>query len=193
MKTPAIFLLAALSAYPAFAQQKPAPKSSSAAKSSPASALPANAPSKEQLIRLFDAMEIQKQMSGLVTALADNMEKMMPSPMGNLSDQQKAGMANLNLELFRELMSPEFVDRYVGELIPIYQRHFTKGEVDDLISFYASPVGQKLLHEQATITQESLTQVMPMMQKRIQEVMDQINYEQRLKGIFEQDEKPGKK
>lgn len=193
MRASAILLFTALLVSSAVAQQNPPAKPAGQSKTASAPALPADAPSKEQLIRLFDAMELQKQMSDMVAAVGKNMEKMMPSSMGDLSEKQKAGMENLNLEMFGKVMSPEFVDSYVAEIIPIYQRHFTKGEVDDLISFYASPIGQKFLHEQPALTQESFAKIIPLMQKRVQDVMEEMKYEQRLKQVFaEQDTLPAK-
>ncbi len=41
-------------------------------------------------------------------------------------------------------------------MIPIYQRHLTKTDLDAVISFYASPVGQKLLKEQPAMMAESM-------------------------------------
>lgn len=188
MRTTCVFLLAALFTVPGFAQQKTTTRHSGLAKAAPASP---DTPSKEQLIRLFDAMELRKQMSGMVSAMSNNLEKMMPSNMGDLSEKQKAGMAGLNAEMFGKVMSPEFVDSYVAEMIPIYQQHFTKTEVDDLISFYASPVGQKFLREQPGLTQESLTRIIPLVQKRVQETMEEMNYEQRIKQIFaDQEDQP---
>ena len=190
MRTTSTFFLAALLTLPGLAQQKPATKSASQTKVAATPALPADAPSKEQLVRLFDVMELQKQMNSMMAAVGKNMETMLPSNLDSFSARQKADLAKLQTDLLTNMMSPEFVGSYIGEMIPIYQRHFTKSEVDDLISFYASPVGQKFLHEQPVLTQESFAKVMPLMQKRVQSVMEEIRYEQRLKEIFNEDEQP---
>lgn len=184
MRTSAILLFTALLISSVIAQQKTPAKASNQSKTASAPALPADAPSKEQLVRLFDAMEIHKQVQGVMNAVAGNVEKMMPSNMGTLTEKQKTDIANLQGELFSKMMSPEFIDSYVVHIIPIYQRHFTKSEVDDLISFYASSAGQKLLHELPAITQESMTVVVPLMQKRVQDVLDEMNFESRMKRIF---------
>jgi hypothetical protein len=187
MRTTSIFLLAVLLISPVLGQQAPAAQSPAQSKSSAATSPPADAPTKEQLMKLFGAMEIQKQMSSMMNAMGSTIEKMLPPNSGALSDKQRGQLAQLQTDLLTRMMTPEFMDAYIAELIPIYQKHFTKGEVDDLISFYASPVGQKFLREQPQLTQESLTQVVPMMQKRVQVVMDEIKYEQRIKEIFGDD------
>lgn len=187
IRTMSLFLLALLLTLPVPAQQKPDAKNTGASKTA---ALPADTPSKEQLVRLFDVMELQKQMTSMMTAVSKNMETMLPSGLDHFSAKQKTDMAKLQSDLLTTMMSPEFVDSYIGEMIPIYQRHFTKSEVDELISFYASAVGQKFLREQPVLTQESFAKVMPLMQKRIQGVMDEIRYEQRMREILAEDDQP---
>jgi uncharacterized protein len=49
------------------------------------------------------------------------------------------------------------LDRLSGLLIPVYDRHFTNNEIKDLIVFYKTPTGTKLLTEQVGIMQESLS------------------------------------
>jgi uncharacterized protein len=181
MRISALLFAVVLLLTPGFAQQ-PAQQTRKAA----APPLPADAPSKEQLMRLFDVMEIQKQMGSMVEAVSSNIEKVMPSGMGELSPSQKTAMESLNNEMFAKMMAPDFIDTYLAAMIPIYQRHFTKTDVDELISFYASPVGRKFLREQPLLTRESLEKVLPLMQNRIQDVMVEIDYEHRLREIFSQ-------
>jgi hypothetical protein len=169
-----------------FAQQLPAGQSSNRSKPGAAPALPEDVPSKEQLIKLFDVMEIEEQMGSMIAAVGSNMEQILPSNMGDVSEKQKTAMADLNTELYSKITTPEFIDRYLAELIPIYQRHFTRSEVNDLISFYASPAGRKFLREQPILMQESIGKILPLMQKRVQEVMVELHYDQRLREIFAQ-------
>jgi hypothetical protein len=82
------------------------------------------------------------------------------------------------------LMTPEFLDKFLAELIPIYQRHFTKSDVDALIAFYESPVGKKFLREQPRVTEESLTKMLPLMQTQVQKIVGEMDYENRVRDIF---------
>jgi hypothetical protein len=41
-------------------------------------------------------------------------------------------------------------------LIPIYDRHFTADELRELLAFYRTPIGHKLLAEQPAIAQEAM-------------------------------------
>lgn len=41
-------------------------------------------------------------------------------------------------------------------IVPVYDRHFSSAELRELISFYQSPVGQKMITELPAVTQESM-------------------------------------
>ncbi len=45
----------------------------------------------------------------------------------------------------------------INELVPIYDRYFTESEIKDLIKFYESPVGKKMVLNQPLILKDSMT------------------------------------
>ena len=155
-------------------------------------ALPPDAASPEQLKKLFDVIGMQKQMQSIMTSMADNLQQMFPAG-AQLSEKQKADMARLQGELFGKIMSPEFVNSYLAMMIPVYQAHFNKSDVDQIIAFYSSPAGQKFVNEQPLIVKEILPKMMPMMQQHMQDVMKETNFEERMKAIFNDDDKAEQK
>lgn len=46
--------------------------------------------------------------------------------------------------------------QYVDSLIPIYRAHLTRAEVDQLVTFYESPLGRRVTEVTPIITQESM-------------------------------------
>ena len=34
-------------------------------------------------------------------------------------------------------------------MVPAYQKHFTKGDIDNLVAFYSSPTGEKVIARDA--------------------------------------------
>jgi len=48
------------------------------------------------------------------------------------------------------------MDEILNDMVPIYQRHLTKSDSDELITFYSSPVGQKVLRDLPAITSEAM-------------------------------------
>ncbi len=41
-------------------------------------------------------------------------------------------------------------------MVPVYEKHLTKGEVDALVAFYSDPKGQKILNEMPAMTSEAM-------------------------------------
>jgi len=56
-------------------------------------------------------------------------------------------------------------DEMLQAMAPAYQKHFTKGDVDNLVAFYSSPTGEKLLREMPSIMAEAMQDMMPIMTK----------------------------
>ena len=189
MRVISILFLIALAGFPAFAQQPSSANIPDQAKAAGTQQLPPDAASKEQLMKLFEVIGVQKQMQSVVNSMADAMQQMMPANI-QLSDKHKDEMSKLQAELFSKMMSPEFMNSYLEMMVPVYQVHFTKSDVVQITAFYSSPAGQKFVNEQALITQEIFPKLMPMMQQHMQEVIKETNFEQRMKQIFAEEERP---
>lgn len=65
------------------------------------------------------------------------------------------------------------VDGMLDDMVPVYQRHLTKGDVAAMLTFYQSPTGQKMLREQPQMMAEAMKAVQPRMEKVMNDVMDQ--------------------
>lgn len=69
------------------------------------------------------------------------------------------------------------LDDILQAMVPVYQKHFTKGDVDALIAFYSSPTGQKMVRELPAITSEAMTQAMPILEKYVETMQQQVQDE----------------
>lgn len=49
------------------------------------------------------------------------------------------------------------MNEFIEMVIPIYERHFTHDEIEQLIAFYESPIGKKMIKVQPQIVTESMT------------------------------------
>jgi hypothetical protein len=61
-------------------------------------------------------------------------------------------------------------DEIMQAMVPAFQKHFTKGDMDNLVAFYSTPTGEKLLREMPAIMAESMQDMMPIMTKYIDTV-----------------------
>ena len=57
------------------------------------------------------------------------------------------------------------MDEIEQAMIPAYQAHFTRGDIQAMNTFYSSPVGQKVLEELPAVTQDGMKAAMPIMSK----------------------------
>ena len=181
MRKYCLFILVIAISLPLSAKQPPA----QSAPPKPAQSLPADAASREQLMELFDVLEVTQQMNSILETMEKSMRQSQPA-LASLSDQQKADLDKLNKDLYVKVLNSDFLSNLIEQMIPVYQRHFTHADVDAIINFYSSAVGQKLLHEQPSILQELMPRIMSQAQEKMQSVLKDINYNQRLQQIMDE-------
>ncbi len=62
-------------------------------------------------------------------------------------------------------------------MIPVYQKHLTKGDVEVLTAFDSGPTGQKVLKEMPAITTEAMQASMGIIQKMITRAEERVQSE----------------
>jgi hypothetical protein len=68
-------------------------------------------------------------------------------------------------------------DEMLQSMVPVYQKHFTKGDIDAIVAFYTAPTGQKLLKEMPEIMAESMQTMMPLLQKQMASMQERVEQE----------------
>ena len=130
-----------------------------------------DAPSKEDVKKLFDVMASREQMSQMMHQVFAQMRSMNREQLKkNNPDMSEADLARMDRES-EDLIKNFPIDDMLNDMIPIYQRHFTKSEIDGLTTFYSSPVGQKFLHEMPAVTSESMQVEFPRIQGAVEAAM----------------------
>ena len=139
----------------------------------------ADAASKEDVQRLFNVMSNKDQIRHLMEQLfaqtkalnREQIKKREP----RISEEDLSRMDRESDELVRNFP----IEEMMSDMIPVYQRHFSKSDINGLMAFYSSPTGQKFLREMPAVTAESMQAVYPRIQaavdaalKRAQEKSD---------------------
>jgi len=60
-------------------------------------------------------------------------------------------------------------------MVPIYQKHLTKSDLDAILAFYSSPIGQKLQREQPAMMQEGMQAGGEIGRRRLGAMMQQMD------------------
>ncbi len=71
------------------------------------------------------------------------------------------------------------IDEITQAMIPAYQQHFSKSDIEAMNAFYSSPVGQKVLQQLPAVMQEGSQAAMPIMSKYLGEWKDRMEQEMR--------------
>jgi hypothetical protein len=113
---------------------------------------------KESIKELFNLMQTDSLIDKMSASIAPSMLNQMP---GQLTDSVKrARSAELMISIMPSVK--ELIKKILDEnMVDIYDKYFTQNEINDYISFYKTPSGQKLI------------QVSPDIQKDLMEVMSQ--------------------
>jgi hypothetical protein len=78
------------------------------------------------------------------------------------------------------------MDDLLQAMVPIYRRHLTKSDIEEMIRFFGGPVGQKLLREQPQMMQEGMQVGMAIQQKRMEQIKAKVK--ERAQKLAEADE-----
>jgi hypothetical protein len=144
---------------------------------SPAPAANPDAASKEQIMRFLDLMQIRarmvQMMDGLKVSMKSGAEAGLKQEIPNPTAEQLARVDLIADTVFKELPINEMIDA----MIPIYQRHLTKADLDAIVAFYSSPTGQRLLQEQPAMMAEGMKVGQDIMLKKVPELTQQLNAE----------------
>jgi hypothetical protein len=126
-----------------------------------------DAASKEDVKKLFEVMasreQIRQIMQQVFTQMRSLSREQIKKRHPDVSDEDLARMDHQSEDLLKNFP----VDEMLSDMIPIYQRHFTKSEVDALTTFYSSATGQKVLHEMPAVTAETMRAVYPRIQAEV--------------------------
>jgi len=161
MKIYALLLGCVLLACPAKAQQTPA--------EAPAT--------KEDVQRFFEVMHTRETMQAVMDAMTKQMHQMThqqaEANAGKLPPDFEERMNRMTDEMLKAIPFDEMFDI----MIPIYQKHLTKADVDAMVAFYSTPTGQKVIREMPAMTQEAMQAIMPLMQKQMARMQQRLQDE----------------
>ena len=139
---------------------------------------PADAPaSKEDIQKYLAVMHTRDLMKSVSQTMSKQMRQVtteMLKKQSNVTPEMEERVNKVTDDLVKNMPIDEMLDA----MTPVYQKHFTKGNIDDLVAFYSTPTGQKLIKELPAITAEAMQAVIPISQKlmatAVQRAQDEI-------------------
>ena len=156
------FLLAAcviLASFSVVGEQTPAPEA------------PAT---REDVLKLFEVMNIHQQMRLVLDSMMKQQKAMLRESMKNRFPEMTNEQITQFDSMMQEAMKEYPVDAMLDDMVPVYQKHLTRTDVDAMSAFYSSPTGKKLLKEMPAMTSEGMQIAYVRMQKQTESMMDRI-------------------
>ena len=186
MRSRALLLLVLLGvAAPLYAQQSVA-EAARQAKAKPKGPA-ADAPTRDQVMKLLDLLQIRKSMllmmDGMKQAMKQGAQETFRERVPNPTPKQLEALNGMVYDMMADMP----LDEMIEAMVPIYRRHLSKSDVDEVIRFYSSAVGQKLLREQPQMIQEGMQAGGEIQQKRMDQMMAKIR--ERTEKMAEEEEK----
>lgn len=101
------------------------------------------APSEQQVRDLFKVMRVEQTLGQMNTQMAAQMRQKLPC---------------VPAEYWQGFVDGDGATAVAQRMVPVFQRHFSGEEIEGLLKFYRSPLGQKVLTEMPAAMAEA-TQV----------------------------------
>jgi hypothetical protein len=126
------------------------------AQSKPKAAEPGNIASREQIMKLLELLQVPDSLALTLDAMKEQMKigalLVFREKVENPSPEQINSVNAIVDDEFKKIGMEDLIQ----DVVPIYQKHLSRSDVEAVIRFYSSPVGQKIRREQPAMARESL-------------------------------------
>ncbi len=163
-----------------------------------AAQLPASDQKKKLIAELVTVMKMDSQFPEMMDAMLKELEKTFPigfesaiDANTSLSVEEKSDLKKTSTQKFVAFSKkfrkrlPEVVnyDKYINDAVyPLFDKFYSEQELLDLIAFYKTPTGKKLIETLPALMAESnniarekfLPQILPIIEQIVKEEFDQI-------------------
>lgn len=142
---------------------------------------------KEDVERYLQAINYHDMLNKMIEAMAQPMHQMVHEDYMKDKDKLPADFEAQTNQKVDTMMKNMPWDEMTQAMVPSYQKHFTKGDMDSLTAFYTSPTGEKVLREMPAIMAESMQTMMPIMRKHMEAVNQSL--QQQIADMLRQSQK----
>jgi hypothetical protein len=131
-------------------------------------------PSREELVKMFEVLRVRQQtenvMNTVVTQMKQQLEQDIQKRYPNLTQESRAKLE----ASIKDAVNLYPVNEMLDDLIPVYQKHLAKSDVEAIIGFYSSTAGQHFLDKMPAMTQEAMQTMMTKLQVRSAEYSENV-------------------
>jgi hypothetical protein len=129
---------------------------------------------KADVERYFQAVKSHDMMKKLMATMTQSMHQMMHEQYLKHKDELPADYEAKINSMMDDMFANMPMDEMMEAMVPAYQKHLTKGDIDNLVAFYSTPTGAKLLREMPSMMAEAMQDMMPIMTKYMDTVQQTL-------------------
>lgn len=129
---------------------------------------------KADVERYFQIVKSHDMMKKMMATMTQSMHQVMHEQYLKHKDELPADYEAKINAMMDNLFANMPMDEMMQAMVPAYQKHLTKGDIDNLVVFYSTPTGEKLLREMPSIMAESMQDMMPIMTKYMDTVQQTL-------------------
>ncbi len=122
----------------------------------------------------FHLMKSHDMMKKMMDTMTQTMHQLMHEQYVKHQDELPADYEAKMNAMVGDMFSTMPMDEMMDAMIPAYQKYLTKGDIDNLIAFYSTPTGSKILREMPAILSEAMQDMMPIMSKYMETVQQRV-------------------
>jgi hypothetical protein len=153
------------------------------------SGAPAVLASKDDVVRFMDLLHTRRMMNQLMDGMRESTkagaEAGFKQEIPDATPEQLGKVDGLADAIFADMP----IDEMIQAIIPIYQKHIAEADLQAIIAFNSSPVGQRFLNEQPAMMAEAMQagqgimlQKFPAMQERLKAKISELATEELAKA-----------
>ncbi|GAA0918840.1 DUF2059 domain-containing protein [Luteibacter anthropi] len=116
-------------------------------------------PSEQQVRKLMDVVGMGRMLSQMNSQMAGVMQNALPC---------------VPASYWQGFVDANATNQLIGRMVPVYQKHFTDKEIDELLKFYSTPTGQKVIREMPATMAEGMQIGKAWGQERGQQMIAQL-------------------
>lgn len=101
----------------------------------------------------------------------------------NITETYKKAYPNANNEFWDQFLKEASADTLMSMIIPVYDKSFSDDDILQLITFYQTPVGKKVIEKMPFIMQESMQIGAAWGKKLSEKVVEQLQQKGYIKNL----------
>jgi hypothetical protein len=132
---------------------------------------------KEDVEKYLEVTHARAMMTQIMDVMTKQVHQMVHEQISRDRDKLPPDFESRMNKLTDDMVKSLPVDEMLDAMTPVYQKHWTKGDVAVMIAFYSTSTGQKLLRDLPSTMAEAMQAVQPIIQKQMKGMVERVQQE----------------